>query len=355
MSLDVRAITAAEHRAYVVSRPSVALEQTPGWGKGFVTARTESVGWFDGTTMVGAGLYRLRGLPRVPMRSVAVFESGPDIDWIGARRRSMTLADWLDPLVDHLRNRGAFTARVSPVVAEQDWWRFDPAARTDSKALVRHAPLPPTRSAQVAAERLNDAGWRLMTTAPRVFSAEVVLADSAAIGRDGPESRALTRGIQVRTGTIDDLPAVHRAVTEAHSSLPQPSLKEWERRWRGLAEDDFAGVTLLVLERDGEVVYGGLYATVGDRAWDLSAPLPQPDADRPEVQLLRYQVMRRSRESGVRTLFVPVVSPQRRAPVKAPAPGWPPVHLAQLVGTWHFPVRATWHGVLSPVVDRLVL
>ena len=355
MSLEVRAITAAEHRAYVVSRPSVALEQTPGWGKGFVTARTESVGWFDGTTMVGAGLYRLRGLPRLPMRSVAVFESGPDIDWTGTRRPAMTLVDWLDPLVEHLRNRGAFTARVSPVVAEQDWWRFDPAARTDSKALVRHSPPEPARSARVAADRLTDAGWRLMATAPRAFSAEVVLTDSASARADIQESRALLLGTQVRTGTIDDLPAVHQAVTEAHRNLPQPSLKEWERRWRGLAEDDFAGVTLLVLEREGQVVYGGLYATVGDRAWDLSAPLPQPDADRPEVQLLRDQMMSRVRAAGVRTLFVPVVSPQRRAPVKAPAPGWPPVHLAQLVGTWHFPVRATWHGVLSPVVDHLVL
>lgn len=355
MPLEVRTITAAEHRAYVVSRPSVALEQTPGWGKGFVTARTESVGWFDGTTMVGAGLYRLRGLPRLPMRSVAVFESGPDIDWTGTRRRAMSLGDWLDPLVDHLRDRGAFTARVSPVVAEQDWWGFDPAARAAGKELVRHAPPEPARSAQVAADRLTDAGWRRMTTAPRAFSAEVILADSTGSRGSARRSRALLPGIQIRTGTIDDLPAVHAAVTAAHGALPQPSLKEWERRWRGLAEDDFAGVTLLVLERDGDIVYGGLYATVGDRAWDLSAPLPQPDADRAEVQLLRDQVMTRSRDAGVRTLFVPVVSPQRRAPVKAPAPGWPPVHLAQLVGTWHFPVRATWHGVLSPVVDHLVL
>lgn len=40
-------------------------------------------------------------------------------------------------------------------------------------------------------------------------------------------------------------------------------------------------MTLLVLERDGEVTYGGLLATVGDRAWDLSAPLPLPDAEPP--------------------------------------------------------------------------
>ncbi len=355
MTLEVRAITAAEHRAYVASRASVPLEQTPGWGRGFVAARTESVGWFDGDLIVGAGLYRLRGLPRLPMRSVAVFESGPDIDWTGARRPRLELSDWLDPLVDHLRSRGAFTARISPVVAAHDWWRFDPAQRASGKAVMVHRAPETARDARTVTRRLEAAGWRLMSGTTRSFAAEVVLADIPNSAEPGDGRGAVLPGFAVRAGSIDDLPAVHGAVAAAHRSLPQPSLKEWERRWRGLAEDDFAGVTLLVLERDNEVVYGGLFATVGERGWDLSAALPLPDAVLPEVQLLRRQVMARSRTSGVRTLSVPVVAPARRAPVKAPAPGWPPVHLSQLVGTWHFPVRATWHGVLSPVVDRLVL
>lgn len=355
MPLQVRAITAAEHRAYVASQPSVPLEQTPGWGKGFVTARTESVGWFDDTRMIGAGLYRLRGLPRLPMRSVAVFESGPDIDWTGRRRPNLSLSDWLDPLADHLRGRGVFTARVNPVVAQLDWWGFDPSQRATGKALVLHHPPEPLQDSRITSQRLEAAGWRPMTAAPRSFLAEVVLTRQEHTRRQNPAARSLLPGLSVREGTLDDLPAVHEAVTQAHSSLPAPSIKEWEQRWRGLASDNFAGVTLLVLERDGEVTYGGLFATVGDRAWDLSAPLPLPDADHPAVRLLRDQVMTRTRALGARTLAVPVINPQRRAPVKAPAPGWPPVHLQQLVGTWDFPVRATWHSVLAPVVDHLVL
>lgn len=353
--LEVRTITAAEHRAYVASKPSVPLEQTPGWGKGFVAARTESVGWFDDGRMIGAGLYRLRGLPRLPMRSVAVFESGPDIDWVGRRRPHFTLSDWLEPLVDHLRGRGVFTARVNPVVATQEWWGFDPAERASGKDVVLHRAPEQLRDSRTTGERLAVAGWRPLNTAPRAFMAEVVLTRLAQPTRDTDESREILPGSSIREGTVDDLPAVHAAMARAHGGLPLPSLKDLDQRWRGLASDDFAGVTLLVVEREGQVEYGGLYATVGDRSWDLSPPLPLPDADQPAVRVLRHQVMIRTRAAGARTLSVPVIHPERRAPVKAPAPGWPPVHLQQLVGTWHFPVRATWHGVLSPVVDRLVL
>jgi len=355
MALSVRTISAAEHRVYIASQPSVPLEQTPGWGRGFVAARTESVGWFDGETLIGAGLFRYRGLPRLPMRSVAVFESGPDIDWTGRRRPRYSLSNWLDPLVDHLRERGVFTARVNPVVASREWWGFDPSERAAGKELVLHRPTDPMQDSRLVADRLATARWRRMTTAPETFLAEVVLTRRPSPGEPGTDSQALTAGYTVRPGTVDDLAAVHSAITAAHGGLSLPGLKDLTQRWRGLAGDDFAGVSLLVVERDGAVAYGGLYATVGDRAWDLSTPLPLPDADQAVVQMLRNQIMSRSRTRGARTLAVPTITAERRAPVRSPAPGWPPVHLAQLMGTWHFPVRATWHGVLAPVVDRIML
>lgn len=355
MALAVRTISAAEHRVYIATQPSVPLEQTPGWGRGFVAARTESVGWFDGDTLIGAGLFRYRGLPRLPMRSVAVFESGPDIDWTGRRRPQYSLADWLDPLVEHLRERGVFTARVNPVIAAREWWGFDPGERAASKELVLHRPPEPLQDSRLVADRLGAARWRRMTTAPDAFLAEVVLTRRPRLGEPSPDAQAVAPGYSVRRGTVDDVPAVQAALTAVHGALELPGVKELTQRWRGLAGDDFAGVSLLVVEQEGAVAYGGLFAGVGDRAWDLSAPLPLPDADLSVVQLLRSQIMARSRAGGARTLAVPTITPERRAPVRSPAPGWPPVHLAQLMGTWHFPVRATWHGILAPVVDRIML
>jgi hypothetical protein len=354
MALTVRTITAREHQTYVASRPSVAIEQTPGWGRGFVAARTESVGWFDGDTLIGAGLFRYRGLPRLPQRSVAVFEAGPDIDWTGRRRPKLTLRDWLAPLADHLRGRGVFTARVNPLIAVREWWGFDPRVRSDAKEVVLHRARNPLPDAVATQERLREAGWRTLANAPPQFLAEV----SVSQARD-PEaernSRAVLPALAVRTGTPEDLADVCDALGRAHPGVPMPSLKDLQSRWRGLASDNFAGVTLLVVEREATIVHGGLLAVVGERAWDLSVPLPLPDADAPAVQVLRHRMLTQAREAGAKALAVPTVVPQRGAPVRAPAPGWPAVHLSQLTGTWHFGVRATWHGVLSPIVDRLML
>ena len=354
--LTVRAITAAEHRAYVASQPAVALEQTPGWGRGFVAARTESVGWFEGDTMIGAGLFRFRGLPRLPMRSVAVFEIGPDIDWMGRRRPRLELNDWTKPLVDHLRNRGVFTVRINPPVVEQQWWGIDPAQRSESLEVVLHSSPATPSDAVVTTRRLESSGWKPLTKAHRVFTADVALADARGNSKKVSKSSGeVAPGYSGRAGTPDDLEAVAAVVAAAHPGIDVPPLRDWQQRWRGLASDDMAGVGLRVIELNGDVVYGGLFAIVGSKAYDLSIALPQPDADRPQVQVLRAQVMKAARAAGAHTLTVPTVVSDRRAPVDSPAPGWPPVHLCQLIGTYQFAVRSTWHGALAPIVDRLVL
>jgi hypothetical protein len=355
-SLTVRTITAGEHRAYVASQPAVALQQTPGWGRGFVAARTESIGWFEDERLIGAGLFRYRSLPRLPMRSVAVFEVGPDIDWTGRRRPNLELQAWTDPLIDHLRDRGVFTARINPAIAQREWWGVDPAQRSDSSAVVVHRAPAPRAEASTTTERLRSAGWRSLTNAAGVFTAEVALRDPLP-GSDSDRRRsgALLPGYDVRVGTPDDLDTVAAAVAAAHPGIEMPSSRALRQRWEGLASDDLAGVSLIVIDQGDEPAYGGLFAIVGHKAYDLSPPLPQPDADRPEVQILRSQVMQAARRAGAVALTVPTVTPHRRAPVSAPAPGWPPAHLRELIGTWQFAVRSTWHSALAPIVDRLVL
>jgi hypothetical protein len=357
MVLLVRTITAAEHRAYLASHPRVPLEQTPGWGRVFENARTESVGWFEGETLLGAGLVRYRGLPRLPMRSVAVFESGPDIDWTGRRRSQYSLQDWTDPLADYLRDRGAFTVRVSPVVVEREWWGVDPAERSASKALVKRQDEPKRWEHREAERRLSSAGWSRLTNAPTPFGAEVVVAAGVTHRRlqEFSQDNSLMTGFTVRTGERSELTDVHRAVSRRHKGLSLPGAAAWSQRWDGLGSDNPAAVKLLVVEQRGAIVYGGLVAVSGERAWDLSVPLPLPDAELPEVQILRAHVLAHTSMRGCRALAVPTVTRQRHEPVRHPAPGWPPVHLTQLLGTWQLPVRATWHAALSPIVDHVML
>ena len=355
--LTVRTITAAEHRTYISSRPAVPLEQTPGWARGFVTVRSESVGWFDNDLLIGAGLFRYRGLPRLPMRSVAVFDSGPDIDWTGVRRPRLTLAHWLDPLVDHLRDRGVFSARVNPVIARQGWSGVTPDQKSESVALVPHVATPDTSDYTRCSERLAEGRWRPMSSGGAQFTADVSLSPKSDSKEDQTPSTAtgLVPGIALRVGTMEDIPAVQEALRRAHPHLRPPSAAEIESRWRGLASDNIAGVQLIVAERHGEVIYGGLVAVVGGRAWDLSPTLPVRDADLPEVVATRAHTMRVAADLGARRLVIPTAKTHQDATIPAPAPGWPPARLRELTGTWHYPVRATWHAALSPIVDRLVL
>lgn len=355
--LTVRTLTAAEHRTYISSRPEVPLEQTPGWARGFVTVRSESVGWFDNDLLIGAGLFRYRGLPRLPMRSVAIFDSGPDIDWTGSRRPQLTLTNWLDPLVDHLRDRGVFSARVNPVIARQGWSGITPDQKSESVALVPHVETPDSSEYETCSERLSESRWRPMSSGGSQFAADVSLDQKSRSQNDQSSSTTtdLMPGVALRVGTMEDIPAVQAALHRAHPQLSTPSAKEIESRWRGLASDNIAGVQLVVAERRGEVIYGGLMAVVGARAWDLSPTLPVPDADMPEVVATRSHTMRVAADLGARRLVIPTAYTHQDSTIPAPAPGWPPAMLRELIGTWHYPVRATWHAALSPIVDRLTL
>lgn len=355
--LTVRTITAAEHRTYISSRPEVPLEQTPGWARGFVTVRSQSVGWFDNDRLIGAGLFRYRGLPRLPMRSVAIFDSGPDIDWTGVRRPQLNLASWLDPLVDFLRDRGVFSARVNPVISRQGWSGITPDQKSESVALVPHVAAQESTDYSMCSERLAETRWRPMSSGGAQFVADVTLdrtPDSHEIPTT-PASTDLIPGITLRTGTMDDIAAVAAAVSKAHARIRTPSTKEIESRWRGLASDNIAGVQLIVASRQSEVVYGGLVAVVGARAWDLSPTLPAPDTHLAEVVATRGHTMLVAADLGARRLVIPTTYPHEHATIPAPAPGWPPARVRELIGTWHYPVRATWHAALSPIVDRLSL
>ena len=77
MTLTVRAITAAQHAEWIAGRPSVSFLQLPEWGHVKQGWRSESVGWFEGSRLVGAGLILYRPVPKLPQRSLAYLPEGP--------------------------------------------------------------------------------------------------------------------------------------------------------------------------------------------------------------------------------------------------------------------------------------
>ena len=77
--LVVRPISAAEHLQLVRSRTNASYLQCPSWGVMPPRWTAESVGWFDGPALVGAGLVLYRSVPAVG--SLAYVGEGPVVDF----------------------------------------------------------------------------------------------------------------------------------------------------------------------------------------------------------------------------------------------------------------------------------
>ncbi|MFY9973347.1 MAG: peptidoglycan bridge formation glycyltransferase FemA/FemB family protein, partial [Chromatiaceae bacterium] len=101
-ALRVREISAAEHLAYVASRPSVSFLQTPAWAQVKQDWGSQSLGWYSPQgSLEAAGLVLYRQVPRLK-RYLAYLPEGPDLPWADAAADGR-LARWLDPLTDYLR------------------------------------------------------------------------------------------------------------------------------------------------------------------------------------------------------------------------------------------------------------
>ncbi|MGW4429517.1 lipid II:glycine glycyltransferase FemX [Streptomyces tendae] len=156
VSPTVRPISAAEHLAFVRAQRSVSFLQTPAWGRVKTEWRSESLGWYDGPRLVGAGLVLHRPVPRLQRYTLAYLPEGPVIDWTG------DVTAWLDPLAAYLKARGAFAIRLGPPV-RTDVWSADQVKEGIADASTRrltdvNAHWTDPVGAGVTG-RLRDAGW----------------------------------------------------------------------------------------------------------------------------------------------------------------------------------------------------
>ena len=118
----MRQITAAEHLAFVEAKAAdqdfpttVSFLQLPAWAKVKPEWGHESLGFFDGSELVGAGLVLYREMPKVK-RSLAYLPEGPVIDWLRP-----DLDGFLTALAQHAKAKGAFGVRIGPTVVERTW------------------------------------------------------------------------------------------------------------------------------------------------------------------------------------------------------------------------------------------
>ncbi|MGC0416113.1 lipid II:glycine glycyltransferase FemX [Embleya sp. AB8] len=154
--LTVRPISATEHLAFVRSQRSASFLQTPAWGRVKTEWRSESLGWFAGGQLVGAGLVLHRPVPKLERFTLAYLPEGPVIDWTG------DLGGWLDPLAARLKAHGAFAIRLGPPVRTDTWSAVQVKEGVADPGTGRLTEVPGQWSDPVGArvaDRLRGAGW----------------------------------------------------------------------------------------------------------------------------------------------------------------------------------------------------
>lgn len=291
-SITVRPISAARHREFIANRSSASFLQTPAWAQVKPEWESESLGWFVGDDLVGAGLVLYRRLPR--LRScLAYLPEGPVLDWETAvGTASDDLAAYLEPLVAHARRRHAFGVRIGPT---QVWrrWNTDTVKQaiadenTDSLLAVEPDVLDLTAvRLQVQLDRM---GWLPPKPESEGFAAGQPAFNFWLDLTDGqgnpatPEAllkgmnqqwrrnikKAAKAGVEVRRGERSDLADFHRVYCETAERdhfTPRP-LAYFETMFDALSAEDPDRIRLYLAHHEGDLVAATTWVRVGTHAW----------------------------------------------------------------------------------------
>ncbi|WBB58891.1 peptidoglycan bridge formation glycyltransferase FemA/FemB family protein [Streptomyces sp. WMMC500] len=275
--LAVQPISAAEHLAFVRAQPSVSFLQTPAWARVKTEWRSESLGWFDGGRMVGAGLVLHRPVPRFDRFTLAYLAEGPVIDWSGE------IAAWLDPLAAYLRAHGAFAIRLGPPVRTHTWSADQVKEGLADPGVRRLTELAGGWTDPVGARvtgQLRDVGWvpqhavdgfgsghpQFKFAVPLAGrTAEDVLRGMNQLWRRNIK-KAEKAGVEVTVG--EDLKAFHDLyvhTAERDHFTPRP-LPYFETMFAALRAEDPERITLYLARHQGDLVAATLLVRVGTHA-----------------------------------------------------------------------------------------
>lgn len=277
MSLTVRPIGADEHLAFIQAQRSVSFLQTPAWGSVKTEWRSESLGWYDGLQLVGAGLVLHRPVPRLDRYTLAYLAEGPVIDWTGE------ISAWLDPLAAYLKAHGAFAIRLGPPVRTHSWSAAQVKEGIASAEVTRLTDMP-SQIEPVGAHVtswLRGAGW--LSQSPEdgfgaghpQFNYEVSLAGkSEADVLKGMNQlwrrnikKAAKEGVEVSIGT--DLKAFHDLYvhTAERDHFTPRALGYFETMFAAMSAEDPERIKLYLAHHEGELVAATILVRVGAHAW----------------------------------------------------------------------------------------
>ena len=315
MPMTVRTISAEEHLRFLASLPAASFLQCPSWGAVKAEWTAESIGWFpdgavDGAAPVGVGLVLYRKVPKVA-RYLAYLPEGPVIDWTG------DLAEWLAPMVEHVKTHGAFGVRMGPPVVTRRWSAATikaAIAEGAAKTLADVAPDEHDDGAARALDRLRRLGWRppadeggFSAGQPRyVFQVplagrdeEAVLAGFNQLWRRNVK-KAAKAGVEVSTGSESDLADFHRLYVETAERdhfTPRP-LSYFQTMWRAMNGEDPDRLRLYLARHEGDLVAATTMVRVGQHAWYSYGASSTAKRDVRGSNAVQWQMMRDAMAAG---------------------------------------------------------
>jgi lipid II:glycine glycyltransferase (peptidoglycan interpeptide bridge formation enzyme) len=278
-SLVVRPITADEHLATVTDLSGSFL-QTPAWGQVKRDWTPESLGWFEGEKLVGAGLVLYRSIPRT-RRTLAYLPEGPVLDW-----QHYDCATITEPLLAHLRSRKSFSVKMGPPVQTRRWFAKTLKDAIADSTAQRIGDVPPDVTSDIAATLTTDlrrAGWTQQPAAegfgdfqPR-YVFQVPLADRTLdevfagfnqLWRRNVR-KAEKAGVVVRQGTPSDLGEFHRIYLETAQRdhfTPRP-LSYFEHMFEVMQHEDTDRIRLYLATHEQRLLAATTWVRVGGHTW----------------------------------------------------------------------------------------
>lgn len=283
--ITVRAISEDDHLAFVRSRPAASFLQTPAWGRVKSEWRRESLGWFRGDDLLGAGLVLYRQLPKVK-RYLAYLPEGPLLDWAAD-----DLAAWLGPMAAHLKRQGAFGVRMGPPVTTRRWDAAAVKTGIAEDGVRRLGDLPPTERNPVGARvvsQLRELGWRAQAVEggfaagqpqyvfqiPLAGRTETeVLAGMNQLWRRNVK-RAAKEGVEITAtaspeealAALADFHPLYVHTAERDRFTPRPE-SYFRIMVEALGAEDPARITLYLARHEGDLVAATIGIRVGTHAW----------------------------------------------------------------------------------------
>ncbi|MCX5377186.1 peptidoglycan bridge formation glycyltransferase FemA/FemB family protein [Streptomyces sp. NBC_00091] len=282
MSLSLSTISREQHLAYLQSLPSASHCQVPAWADVKNEWRSENLGWFDKSgELVGAALVLYRQLPKVK-RYLAYLPEGPVINWF-----SPNLEEWLQPMLAHLKQQGAFTVKMGPPVVIRRWNSAAIKAGIQDPDVKRlrdvEASVIEPRAFEVS-DKLRRMGWQQAEDGgagfgdvqPRyVFqvplanrSLDDVLKGFNQLWRRNIK-KAEKAGVEVVQGGYEDLPTwqhLYEITAERDKFRPRP-LSYFQRQWTALNSEDPNRMRLYIAKHEGEPLAAATMLTVGQHVW----------------------------------------------------------------------------------------